>query len=85
MVRKRKKGNRGALRHWNPNRRQKVKKRLYDRDGGICHLCDRIVIWTEEVSFDHVIPLSKGGRKGAANLKLAHISCNNKRGDDDLE
>lgn len=31
-------------------------------------------------SFDHVIPLSKGGAHILANVKLAHLSCNMRKG-----
>lgn len=35
--------------------------------------------WTRE----HVIPRSKGGRRGWQNVVLAHAKCNHKRGDTD--
>lgn len=35
--------------------------------------------WTRE----HVIPLSKGGRRGWPNIVLAHFGCNGKRGNGD--
>lgn len=31
-------------------------------------------------TFDHKVPLSKGGRGGASNVQLAHKVCNAKRG-----
>lgn len=35
--------------------------------------------WTRE----HVIPMSKGGRRGWPNIVLAHAKCNTKRGNAD--
>lgn len=32
-------------------------------------------------TLDHIIPLSKGGARGASNITLACTSCNNKKGD----
>lgn len=32
-------------------------------------------------TLDHIIPLSKGGARGASNVTLACSDCNNKKGD----
>lgn len=64
---------------------------LFERDGWICHLCDKQVnrdaIWPESDSpvLDHVIPKAKGGGNELSNLKTAHALCNNQRKDMDLE
>ena len=42
------------------------------RDKGICHLCGK----PGATSADHVIPHAKGGSDDMANLKAAHIRCN---------
>jgi len=53
-----------------------------DRDGWVCHICEKPVDpflpgnHKEGPTFDHVIPLSKGGSDEPDNLKLAHWICN---------
>lgn len=53
-------------------------QRVFDRDGGICHLCRTAV----EVapSLDHLVPLSLGGSHTYDNVALAHTLCNVRRG-----
>jgi hypothetical protein len=49
---------------------------------GACGLCggsiDWYLVWPhpKSASYDHIIPLSKGGGHDTANLQLAHLSCN---------
>jgi len=52
---------------------------LYERDGGICGICGKKVE-RDEVSIDHIIPLSKGGPHLMSNLQIAHLKCNKARG-----
>ena len=52
---------------------------IYDRDNGVCHLCDKHVP-RDEASRDHLRPRSQGGRWDFDNIKLAHASCNSRRG-----
>lgn len=59
---------------------------LGERDGWICHLCDRRVGRAFRYpdgrcpTFDHLIPVSAGGTDAAENLRLAHLECNLCRG-----
>ena len=68
--------------------------KLYERDKGICYLCgcecdysdfeaaDSIFkVGKTYPSIEHIIPISKGGTHSWDNIKLAHISCNSKKGD----
>lgn len=52
---------------------------VYQRDGGRCWLCHRLVA-PPEVSLDHILPRALGGPKTRENLRLAHKHCNHKRG-----
>ena len=52
---------------------------IYERDGGKCHLCHRLVS-RRTFSLDHIIPKSVGGPGTWENLALAHLRCNVKRG-----
>lgn len=59
---------------------------LAQRDGPACWLCGNAVDpaaprgsgWAGSV--DHVVPRARGGDSEPANLRLAHRSCNSRRG-----
>lgn len=58
---------------------------LWFRQDGLCWLCKGGMATPGsggryEATFDHVIPKSQGGTSHISNLKLAHASCNNSRG-----
>lgn len=66
---------------------------LIERDGGICHLCGTKVSPRKKFrrgekrgdmsmypTVDHIIPLSRGGHHTWENVKLAHLSCNARKG-----
>lgn len=59
---------------------------LGHRDGWRCHLCRKGVRAELRVpdpaapTFDHLVPVSDGGTDDPANLRLAHLGCNSKRG-----
>lgn len=50
------------------------------RDKLVCKLCNVSIQSKAEVSFDHIIPISRGGEHSMANLQLAHLSCNMHKG-----
>jgi 5-methylcytosine-specific restriction endonuclease McrA len=54
-------------------------ERIRKRDRMICHLCDRRIA-KSELHFDHVIPLSQGGTHSEDNVRVAHRTCNLKKG-----
>lgn len=56
------------------------RKIVYQRDKGICSLCQTKVIW-EDASLDHIIPLSKGGSHTYDNIALTHLLCNIRKRD----
>lgn len=49
------------------------------RDRMMCGICSRKVA-KQDLSFDHIIPLSKGGAHIESNLQVAHLRCNTRRG-----
>lgn len=51
---------------------------IYQRDGGICHLCGHHVAW-RQASKDHLRPRNHGGQTTWANIALAHRRCNSER------
>lgn len=52
---------------------------IFKRDGGWCYLCEQDVD-RKDATMDHVIPVTKGGPHTRANVKLAHRSCNTRKG-----
>ena len=51
---------------------------IFTRDGYACQYC-RHKFRTEELTFDHVVPIAKGGRKTWENIVTACWRCNNKK------
>jgi 5-methylcytosine-specific restriction enzyme A len=54
--------------HWWKNKSQK----------GICHYCHRQV-GREQLTMDHVVPLSRGGKSKKGNIVPACKECNNNK------
>ena len=48
---------------------------VFDRDGGICHICHGA---TDPLDWhiDHIIPLSRGGEHSYRNVAVSHPRCN---------
>lgn len=78
---------------WIPNRNYTHWTVLYRRDGAKCWICGKRVIKSDFTkvdgkfkagprypTVDHVVPLAKGGTNDESNLRLAHWSCNTKKG-----
>lgn len=49
------------------------------RDQSMCHLCGEFVS-PGQMTLDHVVALARGGNHTASNLKVAHRSCNSRKG-----
>jgi 5-methylcytosine-specific restriction endonuclease McrA len=47
-------------------------------EGGTCHYCGQQV-GRENLTMDHVVPLSRGGKSKKGNLVPACKACNNKK------
>jgi 5-methylcytosine-specific restriction endonuclease McrA len=60
-------------------------KAIAERDGDVCHLCASPIdpnagkFAPLSRTFDHVIPLSRGGPHSMANVKVAHWVCNTRK------
>lgn len=59
----------------------KTKIRVVRRDNYTCQHCG-IHIRDDEVEFDHIIPVSKGGSSEEHNLRLTCFDCNRDKSDD---
>lgn len=55
----------------------RIAYRKYDGNCGICGQHVPLL----RASFDHIVPLSKGGPHKLDNLQPAHFSCNSRKGD----
>lgn len=49
------------------------------RDRNQCGICGKLVP-TDAPSFDHIVPLARGGAHAQWNLQLTHWPCNRRRG-----
>ena len=54
---------------------QKVKDKVWNRDGGKCVECGS----NEDLEFDHIIPHVKGGANTYRNIQLLCEPCNRKK------
>ena len=54
---------------------------IFRRDGGRCQYCGT----TKELTLDHVVPKSKGGKSTWNNLVTACKPCNARKGDFSLD
>jgi 5-methylcytosine-specific restriction endonuclease McrA len=57
--------------------REDVKLLVWARDGGCCVRCGS----KQELHFDHVIPVAKGGGSSEANIQILCQMCNLKKSD----
>lgn len=59
---------------------QKAKIYLLKQIPWKCGICGKEIQKAEDVSFDHIVPKSKGGNNRLNNLQLAHKNCNLMKG-----
>lgn len=52
---------------------------IYARDQFTCQYCGNEFA-TEELTFDHVVPVAQGGRKDWTNIATACVTCNKRKG-----
>lgn len=57
---------------------------ILSRDGLVCHICGDATS-LDNLEFDHVIPVSKGGAHSNENIKVAHATCNKVKSDKLME
>ncbi len=76
-----------VLIHYDRTARHEVKfnrKNIFMRDSNRCQYCGRRRP-TRELSIDHVIPLSRGGKSVWENVVCACLPCNSRKGSRPLE
>jgi len=52
--------------------------KVINRNNQICQVCKKNVLF-DEVEFDHIIPVSKGGPSTVDNIRLLCRNCNRKK------
>ena len=52
---------------------------IYARDNHECQYCGR-EFQVSELTFDHVVPVSQGGRKDWKNIVTSCVTCNRRKG-----
>jgi hypothetical protein len=57
-----------------------IKMRVVRRDNYTCQICGKHLL-DDEVEFDHIIPLSKGGSSEEQNIRLTCFDCNRDKSD----
>lgn len=74
-------GKNGINTNGHPRRilRRNKRELLHEQQGGRCHYCQRL-FEVVRVTVDHVIPLSKGGKRTKCNEVGACSGCNNAKG-----
>ena len=53
----------------------KMRVDIFERHGGVCHLCQMKVIAGEDWDVSHDIPLAAGGKDDGSNWLVAHRKC----------
>jgi 5-methylcytosine-specific restriction endonuclease McrA len=69
-----------AYRHIPQQTRALSRKNILLRDRNTCQFCKRILP-ASELTLDHVVPRSRGGRSSWENLVACCYQCNNTKGD----
>lgn len=60
---------------------QPTKRNIFDRDLHTCQYCGS----TKNLTIDHVLPVSKGGKNTWSNMVTCCFKCNNKKGNQLLD
>lgn len=63
------------LKERDAERRRVDRRRIIERDGLVCAICNDLVD-PEDVHIDHVVSLYRGGDSSDDNLQVTHSQCN---------
>lgn len=55
------------------------REKVFQRENGLCYLCGRKVAF-KRFELEHVVPLSKNGSHTYDNVRVAHKTCNLRKG-----
>ena len=79
-----------ARRRWALNNNPGLRQAIRDRDGDNCRYCGVEVNWSDRKgraggTYDHVVPVTRGGTDDLENIVVCCRGCNNRKGDRLLE
>ncbi|MGH2878926.1 MAG: HNH endonuclease [Solirubrobacteraceae bacterium] len=60
----------------NGSARKRKRERIFARDGGVCLRCGS----DEDLTLDHITPISEGGSNRDENLQTLCLACNEAKG-----
>ncbi|MGD0358600.1 MAG: HNH endonuclease signature motif containing protein [Terracidiphilus sp.] len=72
----------------NTEQREQLERRLLERQGGRCFICDELIdllLHKGQLDIDHIDPLIKDGLDSENNFALTHAHCNRSKGASNLE
>ena len=72
------KRNKSLTRRWQRNH-------LINKYGFNCYLCSKSFLKMSDITFDHVIPISRGGLDELDNYRLSHLDCNQEKSNMTIE
>lgn len=70
-----------GLRQIKSQDRRRLRKRVMERCGGRCVNCGS----REDLTLDHIVPVSKGGKNSRKNLQMLCYDCNQEKADEEAE
>lgn len=70
----------GELRRIGRHIPRDVMLRVVRRDNNQCQICSK-VLKDDEIEFDHIIPLSRGGSSEENNIQVTCFDCNRDKSD----
>lgn len=74
---------------FDPPKRRKLstreRVRIFERAGGVCHLCGGRIQVGEAWEVEHVVALTRGGEDGGENLRPAHVKCHRRKTREDAK
>jgi 5-methylcytosine-specific restriction endonuclease McrA len=56
-----------------------LKSRVWERDGGICHIC-KLPADPNGWHLEHIVPIARGGVHTYSNVAVSHPACNLAKG-----
>lgn len=65
---------------WQSKIRKRYQADIQKRGSLQCALCGELITNPDDVTVDHIIPKSMGGRESVFNFQPAHRKCNTDRG-----
>lgn len=66
----------GKSHHMSARDVKRKRRALVKRDGPSCRICKS----TMQITLDHIIPTSRGGKNTLTNLQFLCLVCNNRKG-----